>query len=301
MTPWSRVTMMDASHFDESSAYASVDRHQLQDFDPYVYRTRDMGKSWQKITSGLPAGVYVHCVKEDPKRKGMLVCGTERGVYLSLDDGDNWQPLQLNLAVTSMRDFEIYGDDLIVGTHGRGIWVIDDISVLRQVNDAVLGADAHLFKPADAYQFAQGDDNGTPLQKDEPQAQNRPTGAFIDFYLKSASSTPVTLDILDSSGKVVQTFSSDPAVQPAQGRRRGAGRATGGIASVSPLWTSAPELFSAAAGLHRAVWNPVTQSATTPGVDGAARPEPVPLVGDFTAKLTVNGKSYTQSFVVKPG
>ncbi|MEP6733028.1 MAG: glycoside hydrolase, partial [bacterium] len=264
MTPWSRVTMMDASHFDENAAYASVDRHQLQDFDPYIYRTRDMGKSWQKITNGLPAGVYVHCVKEDRKRKGMLVCGTERGVYLSLDDGDNWQPLRLNLPVTSMRDFEFHDDDLIVGTHGRGIWVIDDISALRQLSDAVLNEDAHLFKPADAQQFAQGDDNGTPLQKDEPQAQNRPAGAFIDYYLKAASSAPVTLEILDASGKVVQTFTSDPATPPAQGRRRGGGRPTGGIASVSPLWVSPPERFSAAAGLHRAVWNPVMQSASAP-------------------------------------
>jgi photosystem II stability/assembly factor-like uncharacterized protein len=299
MTAWSRVTMLDASHFDPNSAYASVDRHQLQDFEPYIYRTRDMGKTWQKITNGLPAGVYVHCVKEDPKRKGMLVCGTERGVYLSLDDGDNWQPLQLNLPVTSMRDFEIHEDDLIVGTHGRGIWVIDDISALRQLSDAVLESDAFLFKPADAYQYTQGGDNGTPLQKDEPHAQNRPVGAFIDYYLKSASSTPVTLEIIDSTGKVVQTFSSDPSKQTAPTRRRGGG-AAGGIASISPLWVTAPEPFSAAAGLHRAVWNPVTQSVNTPGVDGGARREPEPLTGQFTARLSANGKTLTQNFVVKP-
>ena len=296
MTAWSRVTMMDASHFDARSAYASVDRHQLQDFDPYVYRTRDMGGSWQMITNGLPAGVYVHCIKEDPKRKGMLVCGTERGVYLSLNDGDHWQPLQLNLPVSSMRDFEIHDDDLVVGTHGRGIWVIDDISPLRQWSDDVLDAEAHLFKPADAFQYTQGDDNGTPLQKDEPQTQNRPTGVFIDYYLKRASSTPVTLEILDTSGKVVKTFSSNPASPPAQGQRRGGG----GIASVSPLWVTTPERFSAAPGLHRALWNPVTQRETAPGIDGGARPEPEPLTGEFTARLTANGKSYTQSFVVKP-
>jgi len=298
MTSWSRVTMVEASHFDASSAYASVDRHQLQDFDPYIYRTRDKGRSWQKITTGLPTGVYVHSVKEDHVRRGLLVAGTERGVYLSLDDGDNWQPLKLNLPVTSMRDFEIYGNDLIVGTHGRGIWVIDDISPLRQLTDAALASDAYLFKPADAYNYTQGDDNGTPTQKDEPQAENPPTGAFIDYYLKSPSRTPVTLEILDASGKVLHTFSSDPSVQPVVGRRRrGSG---GGIPSVSPLWVTALEPFSAGAGLHRAVWNPVVEVAAAPGVDGGGRGSSTPVTGTFTAKLTANGKSYTQTLTVKP-
>ena len=167
LSSWSRVTGVEASHFDFNAAYASVDRHQLQDFEPYIYRTRDQGKTWQKITNGLPAGVYVHVVKEDPARQGMLVCGTERGAFISMDDGDHWQPMQLNLPVTSVRDFEFHGNDLIVATHGRGFWVIDDISPLRQMTDAVLAADAHLFKPADAINWRQGGDNGTPTQKDE--------------------------------------------------------------------------------------------------------------------------------------
>src|SRR6476646_9870871 len=164
--PWSRVTMLEASHFDPSSAYASVDRHQLQDFEPYIYRTRDRGATWQLITRGLPRGVYVHTVKEDPRRRGLLVAGTERGAFISLDDGDNWEPLQLDLPVTSVRDFEIYGNDLIVATHGRGFSVIDDISSLRQVTPTVHAADAHLFKPGDTINVQQGGDNGTPLQKD---------------------------------------------------------------------------------------------------------------------------------------
>jgi photosystem II stability/assembly factor-like uncharacterized protein len=293
MTSWSRVTMIAASHFDVNAAYVSVDRHQLQDFDPYIYRTLDKGKSWQRITNGLPAGVYVHSVKEDHARRGMLVAGTERGVYLSFDGGDNWQPLQLNLPVTSMRDFEIYGNDLIVGTHGRGIWVIDDISALRQITPAVLESDAYLFKPADAYNYIQGDDNGTPTQKDEPQAENPPAGAFIDYYLKSASRTPVTLEILDGSGKVLQTFSSSPSAD------RRVRPAPTGIPRVSPLWVTAPERFSAAAGLHRAVWNPVVQIPAAPGVDGGQGRTEL-LTGAFTARLSANGKSYTQTFIVKP-
>ncbi|MEP6990889.1 MAG: hypothetical protein ABJA80_08180 [bacterium] len=300
MTSWSRVTMIEASHFDANAAYASVDRHQLQDFDPYVYRTRDKGKSWQRITTGLPAGVYVHTVKEDHARRGLLVAGTERGVFVSFDDGDNWQPLQLNLPVTSVRDFQIYGDDLIVGTHGRGIWVIDDIGALRQMTPDVLSDDVHLFTPSDATYFSQGGDNGTPTQKDEPQAENRPEGAFIDYYLKSAASTPVTLEILDAGGKVMHTFSSDPALPGGGRRRRGGGAAGGGIPNVSPLWTTPPEPFSAAAGLHRAVWNPIVETAAGPGGDGFGRGTPTPAIGVFTARLTANGKVKTQTFTVKP-
>jgi len=294
LTGWSRVTMMEASHFDFNTAYASIDRHQLQDYEPYIYRTRDMGKTWQKITKGLPAGAYVHMVKEDAVRQGLLFAGTERGAFVSFDDGDNWLPLQLNLPSTSVRDFEVYGNDLIVGTHGRGIWVIDDISPLRQINDDVLAADAHLFKPADAINYQQGGDNGTPFQKDEPQALNPPNGAIIDYYLKADSAGPVTLEILDAGGAVLQTFSSATQSPPAAGGR-------GGILNTSPLWRPAPEPFSASAGMHRVVWNPVIAGGRGGRRGGGGgRGGGTPLTGAFTAKLTVNGKTYTQAFVVKP-
>jgi photosystem II stability/assembly factor-like uncharacterized protein len=299
IAPWSRITTVEASHFDVNTAYASVDRHQLNDFEPYLYRTRDMGKSWQKITTGLPAGVYVHVVKEDPMRPGMLVAGTERGAFISCDFGDNWQPLQLNLPVTSVRDFEFHDTDLVVGTHGRGIWVIDDISVLRQVTPAMLNQAVHLFKPADAIVYVQGGDNGTPMQKDEAQVPNAPNGAFIDFYLKSASATPVTLEILDASGKVMQTFSSDPAAQAAQGGRAGRGGAGAGrIPNVSPLWQGPPDLLTAAAGLHRVVWNPQPARRGAPG-DGVFDAPPETVSGTFTARLTANGKTLSEQFTVK--
>jgi photosystem II stability/assembly factor-like uncharacterized protein len=298
ITAWSRVTTIDASHFDFNAAYASVDRHQLQDFEPYIYRTRDMGKTWQKITTGLPSGVYVHVVKEDPMRQGLLFAGTERGIFLSLDDGDHWQPLQLNIPVTSMRDFEIYENDLIVATHGRGFWVIDDISPLRQINDAVVKADAHLFRPADATYVNQGGDNGTPLQKDEPQAPNPPNGAVIDYYLKSAPTGPVTLDILDATGAVVHSFSNQAAPQ-AVGSGRG-GR--GGIPNVSPLWQQAPEPFSVSAGMHRVVWTPIaTPAGGGRGRGGGRGGGGAVLTGTFTAKLTVNGQTYSQTFNVRQG
>lgn len=298
LTAWSRVTMLQASYFEENTAYASVDRHQLQDFDPYLYRTRDLGKSWQRITAGLPPGVYLHCVKEDPQRQGLLFAGTERGAFLSFDAGDHWQPLQLNLPVTSVRDFEITGNDLIVATHGRGFWVIDDLSPLRQLNDAMLQAEAYLFKPADAINVLQGGENGTPLQKDEPQASNPPNGAVIDYYLKAAATGPVTLEILDASGTLLRSFSSDAGAQPAPPAARGG--VAGGIPNTSALWRTPPEPFSAAAGMHRVVWTPVAGGAGGGFGGGGGRGGFVRLTGRFTARLSVNGKSYTQSFTVKP-
>jgi photosystem II stability/assembly factor-like uncharacterized protein len=302
VTAWSRVTCVEASHFDFNTAYASVDRHQLQDFQPYIYRTRDMGKTWQKITTGLPPGVYVHVVKEDPKRQGLLFAGTERGAFMSLNDGDTWEPLQLNLPVTSVRDFEIYENDLIVATHGRGFWVVDDISPLRQVSDAVLKADAFLFKPADAINYVQGGDNGTPLQKDEPQTPNSPDGAYIDYYLRQNASGPVTIEILDAAGTVLRTFSSEGTAPPAGAPGGRGGRGGGGIPNTSALWRPTPEPFSASAGMHRVVWLPVAPAAGGGrGRGGGGRGGGgVPLSGTFTARLTVNGRSYTQSFTVKP-
>jgi photosystem II stability/assembly factor-like uncharacterized protein len=300
LTPWSRVTTVEASRFDFNTAYASVDRHQLDDFEPYVYRTRDLGKSWQKITTGLPAGVYVHTVKEDPARRGLLFAGTERGAFLSFDDGDHWQPLQLNLPPTSVRDFAIYGNDLIVATHGRGFWVVDDISPLRQVSDEVLASDAYLFKPADAVNVMQGGDDGTPMPKDEPQAMNPPSGAVIDYWLKSAAAGPVTLEILDASGTVLRTYSSEAPAAPARGGGRG-GPGGGGIPRVSPLWVPTPEPFSAAAGMHRVVWLPVAPSRGGPsGGFGGFRRRLQLLVGTFTAKLTVSGRTHIQTFTVRP-
>jgi photosystem II stability/assembly factor-like uncharacterized protein len=295
MTAWSRVTMMEASRFDFNVAFASVDRHQLQDFDPYIYRTRDMGTTWQRITNGLPAGVYVHTVKEDTVQRGLLFAGTERGVYITLDEGDSWQPLQLNLPVTSMRDMEVYGNDLIVATHGRGFWVIDDISPLRQAGNAAAAADEYFFKPSDVILVRQGDDNGTPMQKDEPILPNPPDGAVIDYYLKNQATGPVTIEIFDASGRSLHTFSSAASNEGAPPRRP-----TGGIPNTSPLWrrdSDAP--LSVAAGMHRVVWNPAGSGGRDVFGDPNGAASRV-LTGAFTAKLSVNGRSYTHAFTVKP-
>jgi photosystem II stability/assembly factor-like uncharacterized protein len=304
ITPWSRLTTIEASHSDRNVAYATVDRHQLGDFNPYIYRTRDLGKTWQPIVRGLAPGVYVHVVREDPARRGLLFAGTERAVWLSFDDGENWQPLQLNLPPTSMRDFEIYGNDLIVATHGRGFWVIDDMTPLRQINDTVAAADAYLFKPSDAVNWSQGGDNGTPTQRDEPQAQNAPNGASIDYYLKNDAAAPVTIEILGAGGACLAVFSSDPAAVancPGAAAQRGAGRARGGatqgIPNISPLWQTTPEPFATSAGLHRVTWSPSGGGGRGFGGRGAAPTGPTS--GTFTARLTVNGQSYTQTFTIK--
>ena len=300
---WSRITMIEASHFDPNVAYASVDRHQLQDFEPYVYRTRDKGRTWQRVTNGMPAGAYVHVVREDPSRRGLLVAGTERTVNISFDDGDTWQPFSLNMPITSMRDFEFYGNDLIVATHGRGFWIVDDISPLRQLANVPGRDEAFLFKPADAINVVDSGDNGTPLQKDEPHAENPPSGPVIDYYLGRNATSVVTLEIVDASGAVVQTFSSDPNAQRAQGRgNAGAGQQAPAntLPRVSPLWQTAPQPLSTAAGMHRVAWNavrPRPRGAPPPDEGG---PNDRYYSGNFTARLNVNGKTYTQPFVLKP-
>lgn len=299
LTPWSKVVMMDASHFDVNEAYAAVDRHRLEDNEPYVYRTRDGGKTWQKITNGLPAGVYLQTVKEDPGRKGLLFAGTELGVFVSFDDGDHWQSLQLNLPPCSMRDLVIHDDDLIVATHGRGFWVLDDITALRQINSDVANADAYLFRPADAINMTPGSEYGTPQPRDEPLAENPPYGAIIDYYLKSAASGSITLEILDPAGETIRRYSSDdrpPAVDPE-------------TLNVPAFWRRTPAPLSTAAGMHRWVWDlrptpPAGRGGRAGGGGGGGGGfgrggEDRVLPGAYTVRLTVGGKSYTQSLRVK--
>ncbi len=287
---WDRITTVEASRFDFNAAYASVDRHQLEDFGPHIYRTRDMGKTWQTITTGLPANGYVHVVREDPERQGLLFAGTEVGAFVSFDDGDHWQPLQLNLPVTSVRDFQIYDDDLIVATHGRGFWVIDDMGALRGAADVAPDAAAYLFQPADTTLVDQGGDNGTPFQKDEPQAENPPDGVYLDYYLGQAAPGAVTLEVLDADGKVLESFPGDTSGRGGQGG--------GGIPRTSPLWVRTPEPFATSAGMHRAAWTPNTGQRR--GFGRAVQSPVVSLPATFTARLTAKGQRYERTFTVRP-
>jgi len=295
LTPWSKVVMMDASHFDVNEAYAGIDRHRLHDNEPYIYRTRDGGKTWQRITSGLPPGVYMQTVKEDLERKGLLFAGTELGVFVSFDDGDHWQSLQLNLPPCSMRDIVIHEDDLIVATHGRGFWVLDDITPLRQINEDVAKSDVYLFRPAESYNIPPPSENGTPKPRDEALAENAPYGALIDYYLKAAATGPVTLEILDPSGELIRRYSSDdksPPVNP-------------DALNIPAFWIRRTEPLSTAAGMHRWIWDlrpqPAGEGGRRGGGGGFARGgESRVLPGAYSVKLSVGGKSYTQPLVVKP-
>ncbi|HET9097091.1 MAG TPA: hypothetical protein VFN37_10545 [Candidatus Baltobacteraceae bacterium] len=276
LTPWSKVGVIDASHFDAQTAYVAVDRHRLDDNHPYIYKTHDGGKHWTSITGGIPANESVNVVREDPKRKGLLYAGTERHVYVSFDDGAQWQSLQLNLPVASMRDIVFNGDDVILGTHGRGIWILDNASPLRQMTAAVEQSSAYLFKPSVAYRTRPGSDEGTPLPLDEAWMPNPPSGAMIDYYVGSAS-TPVVISITDSSGHLVRRWSS--ADKPVVVNPKSLD---------IPMYWVHPQLPpSAERGSHRWLWNYRYANKVL------APP------GEYAVHLRVNGKTYTQPLTLR--
>ncbi|MGC2820155.1 MAG: hypothetical protein WA198_10750, partial [Candidatus Sulfotelmatobacter sp.] len=208
LSPWSKISFIEASHFDPAVAYAAVDRSRLDDRTPYLYRTRDYGATWQLITNGISAPAFLRGIREDPEKKDLLFAGTEFGVYVSFDAGDHWQPLQLNLPITSVRDLTIHGDDLVIATHGRSFWILDDITPLRQALEAGKANSFYLYQPAQAYRIDNDSFPGTPLPPEEPTAQNPPAGATIDYFLQSPASN-VTLEIFDPQQKLVRKFLSE--------------------------------------------------------------------------------------------
>jgi photosystem II stability/assembly factor-like uncharacterized protein len=289
VTPWTKVTHIEASHLDAGTAYAAIDRHRLEDLRPYLYRTRDFGKSWQRVTNGIPEGNFLNCVREDPIRKGLLYACTEKAVYISFNDGDDWQPLQLNLPVTSVRDLVVHEDDLVIATFGRSFWVLDDVTPLRQIDSQVATADAWLFRPATAYRVRPGSDQGSPVPMDEPLAPNPPDGALLDYYLREKSSSRVQLEILDSEGKLVRRFASNDELHKTDSRD----------VQFPINWVRDPQPLSAEAGMHRFVWDlryslPKNVHSTFWGPSG-----PWALPGSYIVKLTANGKSSTQPLTIR--
>ena len=204
--PWAKVSVMDAGRFSPLTAYAAINTLRLDDLRPHIFRTHDGGKTWTEIVNGIPNGETVNAVREDPKRKGLLFAGTERAVYVSFDDGANWQSLRLNMAVSSVRDLIVKDDDLVAATHGRGFWILDDITPLRQIDATSASQDAILFKPTTAWRVRWNTSVDMPWPKEEPTAPNPPEGSLINYYLKSASNGPVTLEILQQDGKLVRRY-----------------------------------------------------------------------------------------------
>ncbi len=335
MTAWSKVSQVEAGHFDRDTAYASVDRHRLADMKPYIYRTHDGGKTWQNVTAGIPDGAYVNSVKEDPKAKGLLYAATELRVYVSFNDGDTWQSLQNNMPVTSVRDIVVHGDDLDVATYGRGFWVLDQMTPLREIATGgaqISSANAYLFKPGETLAIRQGGQNGTPLPHEEPQEQNPPSGVVAYYWLKQPAAHPLKLELLDGSGAVRACAASDTPIREVNTE----------TINVQAYWEVPAPPPSATAGMHRfaiggsagrggggggggfgrgaaapPVHDACTAGAPAPAQDAAAqggrggrggrggggrggRGAGGLQPGDYSVRLTVDGQTYTQPVAIKP-
>ena len=298
LTPWSKVSIIESSHFDASTAYAAINRFRLDDLKPHIYRTRDGGKSWREIVEGLPDDAPVNVIREDPLRRGLLFAGTERAVHVSFDDGDHWQALQLNLAHTSMRDLTIHGADLIVGTHGRSFWILDDISPLRQLSSEVAEAAVYLYRPAAAYRVRWNRNTDTPLPPEVPAGKNPPDGAIIDYYLRAGGTAPISLEILDASGKVVRRYSSEDRPEPIDKEL-----------AVPTYWVRPTQVLDASGGMHRFTWDlryaaphSIAHDYPISAVyqDTPREPRgPPALPGNYTVRLTAGKAIRTQPLLVK--
>ena len=291
-TDWSKIAMIEASRFDPAVAYVAVDRHRLDDQAPYIYRTSDYGKTWRSISNGVCATCFVNAVREDTERKGLLFAGTELGIYVSFDDGDHWQPLQLNLPVTSVRDITIHGDDLIIATHGRSFWIMDDITPLRQIDAKMQARSAMLYKPATAIRIDNDGFLGSPLPPEEPTAKNPPDGAILDYYLPSGAKK-VTLEIYDANGKLVRRYVSGVRKQTAHPPL-----------AIAERWIPKPVVLENTAGAHRFVWdlrwgNSAANAEVEEESDRAAPRGPRALPGEYRVKLTADDSSFTQALRVE--
>ena len=297
LTPWSKVSLLEASRFDTLVVYAAVNRFRLADLRPHVYRTGDGGRTWMEIVQGLPTNAVVNAVREDPARRGLLYAGTERGVYVSFDDGGHWQPLRLNLPPTSVRDLVVHDSDLVVGTHGRGFWILDDITPLRQAGEAATASAAYLYRPAGAVRVRWNENTDTPLPIDEPVGKNPPDGAILDYYLPRPAVGPVALEILDRSGSVVRRFSSADTVPPQDS----------GL-NIPSWWMRSSPVLGGGAGMHRFVWDlryppPAALRHEYPISavyhDTPRDPRgPWVLPGRYTVRLTVDGATLTRALSV---
>ena len=292
------ISMIDASHTDAGGAYVAVDVSRAGDYTPYVYRTHDFGKTWTRITNGLPvnepSASFARVIRADKEKAGLLVAGTESGMYVSFDDGDNWQSLQLNLPNTSYRDIAFAGNDLVVGTYGRGIFILDDYAVLRQLTPAAAAEPVHLFKPDATVRTRRNTNFDTPFPPEVPHALNPPDGVIIFYSLDSKPSGEITIDVIDSAGTTVRHMSSVPGEPVKEAARP----------PHPNFWVAPPQSLPTAVGLNRANWDfrfdappAFTHSFeinANPGLTPATPEGILAPSGTYTIKLTVSGRSFTQ-------
>src|SRR5437667_276844 len=318
VSAWQKISLIEAGHFDANTAYAAVNTMRIDDLRPHIFATHDGGKTWIEITNGIPVGQIVNAVREDPERKGLLFAGAEKGLYVSFDDGANWESLRLNLPASSVRDLIVKDNDLIVATHGRGFWVLDNITPLRQLNSVAGAVDpgTHgmsntaaiddrgysenlLFKPRTALRVRANLNTDTPLPPDEPAGENPPDGAMIDYFLSKDASGPVTIEIKDGKDQSVRKYSSADAPVEANPKRL----------KIPSYWIRPPQSVSTRPGMHRFLWD--MHYTSVPGVEPefpisatyrntapeATSPWAVP--GDYTVMLTVGGKTFSQPLTIE--
>ena len=298
LTPWSKIAQLDASHFDTQTVYGAVNRFRLDDLRPHIYRTHDGGKTWQHTVNGIGENEPVNAVREDPERKGLLYAATEKTVYVSFDDGEHWQTLRLNLPVTSIRDLVVHGDDLVIGTHGRSFWILDNVTPLRQLTLEVANARSHLFAPQLTYRMRRNNNTDTPLPPEIPAGQNPPDGAMFDYWIKDRAHK-VVLEVSDSDGKLIRKFASDDQPEPIDEKEL----------NVPPFWIRPERMLSAEPGMHRFVWDmhypPPDSLEHDYPISATYRDTPrYPLgprilPGAYTVKLTMDGDTRVQSLTVK--
>ncbi len=282
LPPWSLISMIETSTFNPGTAYLAVDRHELDDYKPYIYKTEDFGRTWKKITHGLPEDTFIRVVREDPKRRGLLYAGSETGVFISFDDGANWQSLQLNLPVVPIHDLFVKEDDLVAATHGRSFWILDDLTPLHQLTPEILTANFHLFKPRDSFRLARGGGFGSG-----PAGENPPFGSMIFYYLQEKPAQPVVMEFLDEKGKPLCFFSSQ-SLSPEMVKKIGP----------ADLYRPSP-LIPAEKGLNRFVWDMRVPSAeAVPGavIWAGTLAGPVVPPGIYQVRLKIGEESQTQKW-----
>jgi photosystem II stability/assembly factor-like uncharacterized protein len=323
--PWTRIFNMEAGHFDTKTAYAAANTLRLDDMNPHLWRTHDGGKTWTEIVNGIAPGAVTNSIREDPHKKGLLYASTDTQVWFSIDDGDHWSSLRLDMPAISVRDIEVvdneYASDLVAGTHGRGFWILDDVTPLRQAAEAAAATSAYLFKPENGVRVRFGTNDPTPWPPEINAGENPPAGAIVDYYL-SSDAGEVKLEFLDAQGKVVRTYASsdpvrspDPATDPAAYNKLCQQTPNAPDCGLPLYWPAPPQVLKTSAGMHRFTWDmhydlfPGMPSAGRFGGGGAmaavphrtypAMNSPWAAPGVYTVRLTANGQTLTQPLTIK--